>query len=173
MISDATSLGGTRRLGTSPNASGRVSKARRAPPQGVRAICGGLSDDLRNPANSHAGSALAPMPRQTAPCPASPLAVHRCSVKTDLPFPRHLDEPPTILLWRLDDLMPAVAGLIIGMLAAHPWIFAAIGFAAGYGYRRYRDSRPDGYMLHLLYWHGVVPLKARTIPNPFARHFAP
>jgi conjugal transfer pilus assembly protein TraL len=91
----------------------------------------------------------------------------------DLPYPKYLDDPPTLLLWRLDDLMPAVIALVIGILIGHPLVLTLAGFGAGYGYRRYRESRPDGFALHWLYWQGLMPLKARSTPNPFARRFAP
>ncbi|WP_296696533.1 type IV conjugative transfer system protein TraL [Thiocapsa sp. UBA6158] len=30
-----------------------------------------------------------------------------------LDFPHHIDEPPTLLLWRMDDLMPLVLALVV------------------------------------------------------------
>jgi conjugal transfer pilus assembly protein TraL len=30
-------------------------------------------------------------------------------------IPRHVDDPPTLLLWRIDDLVPVV--LVLGILA--------------------------------------------------------
>jgi conjugal transfer pilus assembly protein TraL len=91
----------------------------------------------------------------------------------ELEFPRHLNDPPTVLIWRLDDLMPVVLGISVGILVDWFFPFLLAGIAFSYGYRRFRDSKPDGFILHRLYWWGIVPLSARSIPNPFARRFAP
>jgi conjugal transfer pilus assembly protein TraL len=40
-------------------------------------------------------------------------------------------------------------------------------------YRRFRDGRPDGFILHAIYWVGLLPTKAKTIPNPFIRSYLP
>jgi conjugal transfer pilus assembly protein TraL len=49
----------------------------------------------------------------------------------------------------------------------------ALGVIAVKFYRRFRDNRPDGYTLHAIYWLGLLPSKALTIPNPFIRRFYP
>jgi conjugal transfer pilus assembly protein TraL len=91
----------------------------------------------------------------------------------ELDFPRHLDDPPMLLIWRMDDLMPVVLGLCAGILTDWmlPMLLAGVG--ASYGYRRFRDSKPDGFILHKLYWWGLIPLQGRSIPNAFSRRFAP
>jgi conjugal transfer pilus assembly protein TraL len=40
-------------------------------------------------------------------------------------------------------------------------------------YGRYRKIRPDGFVLHALYWAGLLPLAGSTCPNPFIRRFLP
>lgn len=90
-----------------------------------------------------------------------------------LDFPHHIDEPPTLLIWRMDDLMPFVLALSAGILTGHLMIALIIGAALGHGYRKFRDRQADGYALHLLYWWGLVPLAGPTAPNPFARRWVP
>jgi conjugal transfer pilus assembly protein TraL len=90
-----------------------------------------------------------------------------------LDFPHHIDEPPTLLIWRMDDLMPIVLALVGGILTDHLAISLIIGALLAHGYRKFRDRQADGYALHLLYWLGLMPLAAPTIPNPFARRWAP
>jgi type IV conjugative transfer system protein TraL len=47
-------------------------------------------------------------------------------------IPRHVDDPPTLLLWRIDDLVPVVLMLVLGILAGDLvyLVFALFGLAA-------------------------------------------
>lgn len=60
---------------------------------------------------------------------------------------------------------------VIGFMLEKVILFTVAGFFLMKFYRRYRDSRPDGYMLHALYWFGIGPVKGKTIRNPFEREF--
>ncbi|TVQ95134.1 MAG: type IV conjugative transfer system protein TraL [Chromatiaceae bacterium] len=91
----------------------------------------------------------------------------------ELEFPKHIDDPPTLLIWRLDDLTPLLIGLIIGILSGQLLLSLAIGAALVHGYRKYRDRMPDGYAIHLLWSWGLIPLRGRQVPNPYARAFGP
>jgi len=91
----------------------------------------------------------------------------------NLDFPHHIDEPPTLLLWRMDDLMPLVLALVAGILVDRLTLALVLGALLSHGYRKFRDRQADGYALHLIYWIGLMPLAARSIPNPFARRYAP
>ena len=91
----------------------------------------------------------------------------------DLEFPRYIDDPPTLLIWRLDDLMPLVLALVAGILADQLLLFLLVGGGLSHGYRKFRDRAPDGYAIHLLYWWGLIPWVARTIANPFERRYLP
>ncbi len=75
-------------------------------------------------------------------------------------IPRHIDDPPTLLLWRIDDLVPVVLMLVLGIVLVRL-------------YGCFRDSRPDGYALHRAYWAGLLSLRGRTTPNPFIRRWLP
>jgi conjugal transfer pilus assembly protein TraL len=86
-----------------------------------------------------------------------------------LELPRGVDDPPSLLLWRLDDLIPLILMLVIGMLTDRLMIFLVLGLVLSRLYGRFRDSRPDGFALHWCYWQGLLPLRARTCPNPFSR----
>ena len=90
-----------------------------------------------------------------------------------LELPQTVDDPPYLLMWRVDDLMPVVAGFGLGMAFGELLVLASMGIAASYFYRRFRDGRPDGYVFHLLYWFGFVPARGRLAGNPFERVFLP
>jgi len=90
-----------------------------------------------------------------------------------LEIPRHVDDPPTLLLWRTDDLVPVVLMIVFGILLDQLLVFLVLGLVLVRLYGRFRESRPDGFALHWSYWVGLVPLKARSCPNPFIRTWAP
>ncbi|MFT0213086.1 type IV conjugative transfer system protein TraL [Pseudomonas sp. F1_0610] len=71
-------------------------------------------------------------------------------------IPSYIDAPPHFLLWSADEMAPILLGLVTTKL-----------------YRRFRDGRPDGFILHAIYWAGLLPTKAKTIPNPFIRSYLP
>ena len=93
--------------------------------------------------------------------------------RSPLLFPRHLDDPPTLLLWRIDDLVPVGLALCLGILTDQFLLFSTLGLVGVRYYSRYRDSRPDGYALHWGYWTGLIPLASRTTPNPYIRRWLP
>ena len=103
----------------------------------------------------------------TSPCKQGSICVEPVDI------PRLIDEPPSVLLWTTDEMAPIMLGLVIGMFTGNVLILTGLGLAVTSLYKRFRDGRPDGYLLHLLYWIGVLPTKAKTIPNPYANHFKP
>lgn len=88
-------------------------------------------------------------------------------------IPNTIDDPPHFLLWSMDELTPIIVGLSIGMMIGKAFIFTSIGLAVTYLYRKYRDGRPDGYLMHMLYWYGFWPSRSKLIPNPFSRKYLP
>lgn len=90
-----------------------------------------------------------------------------------LELPRHVDDPPNLLFWRIDDVTPFFLVLVIGILVNQPLIFILLGLVTVRLYGRFRESRADGYALHALYWIGLMPMGHRTTPNPFVRRYLP
>ncbi len=88
-------------------------------------------------------------------------------------IPRYIDDPPHFLLWSADELAPVAIGLVIGVLTANAFILTMLGLVATKFYRRFRDGKPDGYMLHGLYWSGLLPLQVIGGKNPFLRTYLP
>lgn len=86
-------------------------------------------------------------------------------------LPKSIDDTGQILIWSTDEFVPVMAlfgvglvfqQLIICMIAA--WIVLKV-------YRRFRDGRPDGFLLHMAYWWGLASPNTRTLPNAFIRRF--
>jgi len=89
-------------------------------------------------------------------------------------IPRRIDDPPHLLLWSMDELVPLLFCMVLGVMAGSLGPCLLIGILITRGYRKFRDSKPDGYLLHLLYWVGVFTLsKAKSMKNPFIRKYLP
>lgn len=88
-------------------------------------------------------------------------------------IPAGIDEPPHVLFWRLDEVMPIGIGLVAGVLLAQLIICTGVGLLLARFYRKFCDNRPDGYLLHAIYWYmGAVTSKViRTMPNSYEREF--
>lgn len=91
----------------------------------------------------------------------------------EIEIPRHIDDPHQFLLWSADEVVPFFSVLMIGIFLGQVFIFAVLAYFVLKLFRRFRDGRPDGYLLHVLYWVGIVPSKARTLFNPYIRRFLP
>jgi len=90
-----------------------------------------------------------------------------------LRFPTTADEPPYLLLWRIDDVAVPLLGLAGGMLVGHVLPFASAGLLSMFLYRKYRSGRPEFYVLHAMYWAGMYPARGAGFVNPFVRTFLP
>ena len=88
-------------------------------------------------------------------------------------IPGRIDDPPHVLLWSADELVPMLVGLCFGIFIEQALICTAIGFVITSGYRKFRDSSPDGYLLHLLYHYGFLPAKGKSMLNPYIRRLFP
>lgn len=88
-------------------------------------------------------------------------------------IPRHVDEPPHVLLWSAEELAPVALGLAIGMVIGEAMPLTILGLVISKLYRKFSDGHPDGYLLHGLYWLGFIPTNARTVPNPYTRRYLP
>ena len=86
-------------------------------------------------------------------------------------LPTHVDEPPIILIWSADEIGAFFFFFIIGFLLQQILIFAAIGYAALRYMRRFRNAKARGHAIHMMYWFGVSLADARTLPNPYQKHF--
>lgn len=86
-------------------------------------------------------------------------------------LPSKIDEPHQVLLWSTDELVPMVAMICIGMVMEQLMVSIAIGLLLSNLLRRYKDSRPDGYLYHLLYWAGLLQDRGRIWINPFRRRW--
>lgn len=88
-------------------------------------------------------------------------------------IPRRVDDPPHILLWSADEILPMMLGLVFGIFIKQALVCFLIGFAVTNLYKRFRDDHPDGVLLHMLYWVGLTKGRARSMKNPFVKIYYP
>lgn len=88
-------------------------------------------------------------------------------------LPTKIDEPHQFLLWSADEMIPLMTLFVTGIILEQALLFTGIGFFLTSIYKKYKNSKPDGYLLHYLYWIGLIPTKAKTMVNPFIRRFYP
>ncbi len=86
-----------------------------------------------------------------------------------IPVPLYVDSPQQVLIFSIDELVPVVLFLGLGILIDQAFILTCAGIGLAKAQRRYIDSMPDGFMLHWLYWTGLYPVKSRTLPNALRR----
>lgn len=86
-----------------------------------------------------------------------------------IPLPRSIDEPPQMLFWQADEFVPFVLFIIVGMVTSQLLVFTLIGLAISFAMRKNRGARLNGFLVHWLWWHGLMPAKARGAVNPFRR----
>jgi len=88
-----------------------------------------------------------------------------------LKVPKHVDEPPIILIWSADEVMIFFAFFIVGFLSGVVFPATIIGYLVTRVIRRAKNTRPKGFMLHTSYWYGFPLQETRSIPNRFDQHF--
>lgn len=92
---------------------------------------------------------------------------------TPVRIPQRIDEPPHFLLWSLDEIAPLLVGMFFGVMLEQMAICLLIGYIVTQAYKKYRDSHPDGFLLHMLYWAGMPITKSKCFKNPYARNYIP
>lgn len=92
-----------------------------------------------------------------------------------VPFPRDVDAPQRFLLWTMDQFIPFAAFLGLGIFFHALFTAIVLGFIVSWGFARFKDSKPDGFLVHFCYWHGIIPSskKLRIGINPFIRRIYP
>jgi conjugal transfer pilus assembly protein TraL len=90
-----------------------------------------------------------------------------------LPFPHHADSKARLLIWTPDQVIPMACMFVVGVLTDTLTLSIVVGFVLSWAYTRYSEGKPDGFLVHVAYWHGLAPLRARCALNPFLRRILP
>lgn len=91
----------------------------------------------------------------------------------EIRIPARVDDPPHLIIWSMDELMPIVFGFLIGLFIDQKLIFTGVGWLVSKAYVRFRDTHPNGYILHMIYSWGFWPSRTKLLPNPYIQRFFP
>lgn len=92
--------------------------------------------------------------------------------KESVVIPQHIDGPIHLLLWPLDVWIPTFVGLASGFFIGALFLSSVLGVVGSLLFKRFSDGRPDGFLLHFLYWYGLYPTKGHSMKNPFVEEWA-
>lgn len=88
-------------------------------------------------------------------------------------MPKSLDGPQQILLWPMDEFAIVAVIFGVGIFVKQLTIAIVVIFAFLKLYRKFRDGRQAGYLLHFLYWLGFSGHETFAVRNPFVRRYIP
>jgi len=90
-------------------------------------------------------------------------------------LPRHVDAPQRFLLWTVDQAIPFLLIVGLGIFLNMLMLSIIAGVAVSYYFNRYKESRSDGYIRHMFWWYGMAATgsKVRSVVNPFMRRIFP
>lgn len=88
-------------------------------------------------------------------------------------IPLEIDTPHQVLIWSVDEFVPFMIFMVAGNFLNHFFLGLGLGWFVSHLYRRFKNTRPDGFLLHLLYWCGLTNLAGVTLVNPYKRKFTP
>jgi conjugal transfer pilus assembly protein TraL len=89
-------------------------------------------------------------------------------------MPRDLDDQMYVLFWTTDELLPGMAIFVVGVLIDQKLVCLLVALAMTKLFRRLKEGNPDGFLLHMGYWYGIIAdRRAYTMPNAFIREFVP
>ena len=90
-----------------------------------------------------------------------------------LRMPRSLDEQMYVLFWTADEILPGLAIFILGVLINEKLLCLLLALIVTKLFRKLKEGNPDGFLLHLGYWYGLIGNRAYSMPNAFIREFVP
>ena len=74
-------------------------------------------------------------------------------------MPVALGEPPAILYWDIDEILPVLLACVAGIFVGN--LLACLGLSAIYFYimSKYKENLPKGFAVNILYMSGLLRLK--------------
>ncbi len=89
-------------------------------------------------------------------------------------IPNYMDDPPQLLFWELDEFLMLSIMFGVGILVNYLLTLILIGIVFIKFYRKTKDRRATGFMLHVVYWHTGIGSRDKgptSLPNPFIHRF--
>jgi conjugal transfer pilus assembly protein TraL len=72
---------------------------------------------------------------------------------------RYIDDPPSFFFWELDEVVVFAVFIGAGIFIHSLFVFLVTGTGSAYILGKVKQSRSEGFFLHMLYWHGIIPLR--------------
>lgn len=85
-------------------------------------------------------------------------------------IPEPLEPQYHFLLWDSQSFSVAIIAVFVGALCKQFTLGCVAGVAAMVVWSRAKASKPDGWLHHYAYWHGLMGRMKRT-PDPALRRF--
>lgn len=86
-------------------------------------------------------------------------------------LPRNLDDPTQILLWSADEVLPGLIIFLVAILIDQGFIGLILAFGVTKFFKKFKDGKQEGYLLHAIYYLGFINNKSKTMPNPYQREY--
>lgn len=84
-------------------------------------------------------------------------------------IPRHIDDPPSMFLIEVDELVLFSLFLGLGILIGAAVTLSAVGCFSAYILSKVKHTKAEGFFEHFLYWHGILFIK--KTPASYMREF--
>jgi conjugal transfer pilus assembly protein TraL len=84
-------------------------------------------------------------------------------------IPRFIDDQPKIFFWDLDVFLILSTFIFLGIIIDYLISGTITGIAITYLFSKFKAGKPDSFLFHALYWHGLIKLKG--IPPSYVRRF--
>lgn len=79
----------------------------------------------------------------------------------EVPIPRYVDSQYQFLLWEIDEAIPIIAIIALGMVTETLTYMFVPGVIFASVYRKYKHSHLDGVLMHIAYHVGAASLNKR------------
>ncbi len=76
----------------------------------------------------------------------------------DIEIPRFVDSQVQVFFWEIDEIVPMVASVGIGIMTGALTYMLIPAFIITKLFSKYKEMHLDGILLHYAYWVGIFPL---------------
>ena len=87
-------------------------------------------------------------------------------------IPNYLDDPAQMLFWEIDEFLILCVFFGVGIVAGQLTAMVVFALVLVRVYRKVRDRRPNGFLVHMVYWHTGLGAKTEnpgSLVLPFIR----
>jgi len=82
---------------------------------------------------------------------------------------RYIDDPVSFFFWDIDEVVVFATFMVVGLLTDTLTYLILVGFLLSFILSRVKQSRAEGFFMHILYWYGLCRL--RGCPPSYIRGF--